>query len=101
MWYRVSNNIRPLLATLGFLGAIVAPPSVPLLAMVLLAFRFAAWEILAIGLFVDLLWFTPSGFTVSGVEPVEGLLGSLPLFTLIGIVLAWGLEPLRSEFLTR
>lgn len=85
-------NIRPLLATLGFLGAIVAPPSVPLLAMVLLAFRFAAWEIPAIGLFVDLMWLAPSG--------VDGTF-SLPLFTLVGVVLAWGLEPLRSEFLTR
>lgn len=93
MWYRLSNNARPLLAAVGFFGAIAAPPFVPLLVMLLFAFRFTAWETVAIGFFVDLVWFTPSS--------VEGLIGSLPLFTLIGIVLVWGLEPLRSEFLVR
>ncbi|MBI2612775.1 hypothetical protein HYW59_03130 [Candidatus Kaiserbacteria bacterium] len=92
MLYRIANNARPLLAALGFLGAVLLPPWVPLLVMVLLAFRFAAWEIPAIGLFVDLIWLAPSG---------EGLLASLPLFTLAGLALMWGLEPLRSEFLTR
>lgn len=90
MW---SNNVRPILAVVGFLGAVVAPPWVPLIAMLLLALRFAAWEIIAVGFFVDLVWLAPSG--------VEGFANSIPLFTLIGIVLVWGLEPLRSEFLVR
>lgn len=91
MWYRLSNKVRPILAVVGFLGAVVAPPWVPLIAMLLLALRFAAWEIVAIGFFVDLIWFPLSA----------GGLASLPIFTLIGIVLVWGLEPLRSEFLVR
>lgn len=82
------HNFRFLIAALGFFGALFAPPWVPLLMMGILAFRYAAWEALAIGLLVDLLWL-PSG----------SLMHSLPLFTLAGLLLVWGLEPIRREFL--
>ncbi|MBI2610492.1 hypothetical protein HYW60_00970 [Candidatus Kaiserbacteria bacterium] len=91
MSYRVSNNIRVLLSALGFVGAIALPPWVPLLVMAMLSLRFAAWEVIAIGFLVDMIWFSPAG----------GIVASLPIFTLLGLMLAWGLEPLRSEFLTR
>ncbi len=91
MWYRASNNVRFLLSALGLIGAITLPPWVPLLAMAILAFHAAPWEVIVIGFLVDLVWL-----------PIEsGTITSLPLFTLAGLVLAWGLEPLRSEFLTR
>lgn len=93
MWYRDPTSVRFILVCVGFTGAILAPPWVPLLAMLALSVRFAAWEILALGLFVDLLWFTPSG--------TEGLSHALPLFTLAGVALLWGFGPLRREFLTR
>lgn len=92
MWYLISNNVRVVLLILGLVGAIALPPWVPLLMMLSLSLRIASWEVIAIGFFVDILWFTP--------PPSEGIIASLPLFTLAGLVLAWGLEPLRSEFLT-
>jgi hypothetical protein len=92
MSYLVLSKVRPALAVLGFFSAVFFSPLIPLAVMILLAFRYAAWEVLVLGLFVDLLWFTP--------DSTGGLFGVLPLFTCIGIVLVWSLEPLRSEFLT-
>ncbi|MBI4093883.1 hypothetical protein HY417_02875 [Candidatus Kaiserbacteria bacterium] len=92
MLYGLSNKFRAGLAALGLIGAIALPPWVPLLAMTLLSLRFSAWEAVVIGALVDFLWFTPNG--------VEGLMNGFPLFTLVGLALAWGLEPLRSELLT-
>ncbi|MBI4087973.1 hypothetical protein HY418_01150 [Candidatus Kaiserbacteria bacterium] len=92
MLYRVLDNARLVLSGVGFVGAIFLPPWVPLLAMLLLSLRYSAWEIPAIGFFVDILWLAPS----SG-----GFFASLPIFTLAGLVLLWLLEPLRREFLTR
>jgi len=54
--------------------------------MGLLAFRYPAWEVLFIGLLTDFLW-------------MPGLFSQLPIFTLAALVLVWGLEPLRKEFL--
>ena len=89
MSYLSRIRIRWFLSALGFSGAVLAPAWVPLVAMVLLALRYSAWEILGIGLLVDLLW------RAAGVS-----FAHLPLFTLIALILVWGLEPLRSEFLT-
>ena len=65
-----------------------------MLFIVLLALRFRATEALFIGLFTDMLWLAPGG--------VEGL-GSfphvLPLYTIAAIIIVWGLEPLRLEFM--
>jgi len=80
--------MRIALGILGVLGAIFAPPWILLLIMSFLAFRYPAWEVLLIGLLIDLLWL-PSG----------PLTQSLPLFTIVALVLVWGFEPLRSEFL--
>ena len=82
------NKFRVALALLGVLGTIFAPPWVPLLIMGLLSLRFRAWEVLAIGLLMDFLWL-----------PGGPLFHPLPLFTLASIVLVWGLEPVRSQFL--
>src|SRR3989344_1238649 len=87
---RMSNSIRPALGLFGLFCAFIAPPWVTLLVMIILALRYRAWEVLVLGLLVDLLWFTPSsveGFTL------------LPLFTFAGLALVWGFEPLRREFL--
>ncbi|KKW45112.1 MAG: hypothetical protein UY94_C0003G0011 [Parcubacteria group bacterium GW2011_GWA2_56_21] len=82
--------MRVSLFVAGVLGAIFFPPWVPLVCMGALALRFRAWEVIILGMLVDFLWL-PSG----------AFFGTLPLFTIAGLILAWGLEPLRSEFLLR
>jgi hypothetical protein len=73
----------------GLLGAVFLSPWIPALAILLLALRFRAWEAVVLGLCVDMLWLAPnSGFH------------GLPLFTIAAITVVWGLEPLRSQFLT-
>ena len=82
--------MRVFLAGAAVLGAIFFPPWVPLVCMGLLALRFRAWEVIILGMLVDFLWL-----------PSVTFFGTLPLFTIAGLILAWGLEPLRSEFLLR
>jgi len=80
-------NVRPALGLLGLFCAVIAAPWVTLLVMIILALRYRAWEVLVLGLLVDLLWFP-------GLSQ-----GVFPLFTLAGLALVWGLAPLRREFL--
>ena len=84
----IRDNARSILAVLGFMSAIFAPSWVTLMLMTALAFRYRAPEVLAIGLFTDFLW----------LSPVAGGI-AVPLFTIAALVLVWGLEPLRNEFL--
>lgn len=81
------SNLRPALAILGFLSALIAPPWVPMLFIVLLALRFRAIEALFIGLFTDMLWLS------------SGVPDALPLYTIAAVIIVWGLEPLRLEFM--
>lgn len=84
----MSRIVRPTLVIVGTLGAIFAPPWVTITCMGLLAFRYPAWEVLFIGVFTDFLWMPP------------GFIHPLPIFTIAGLILVWGLEPLRRELLT-
>ncbi len=79
-------KIRIFVASVGILGAFFAPWWVPLACMVLLALRYPAWEVLFIGLVMDLLWLPGEGFEV-------------PFFLIGGIVLVWICAPLRNQFL--
>lgn len=81
--------MRLFLAGVGILGALAAPPWVPLICMLLLTFRYPAWEALFIGFLMDILWL-PSDF-----------FHAIPLFTIAALILVWGLEPLRKELLVR
>ena len=81
--------MRALLATAGFVGGFFVDPWVVLICMGILALRYAAWEILLIGVLMDFLWLP------------MGILHPVPLFTLASFILAWGMEPLRNEFLFR
>ena len=81
------HKIRPLLALVGIFAAVFAPPWLTILCMGLLAFRYPAWEVLFIGLLTDFLWMPP------------GFFSPLPIFTITALILVWGLEPLRKEFL--
>jgi hypothetical protein len=82
------NNLRIAVATLGFIAAIFLPPWIPVLCIILLSVRFRAWEAILIGAFIDLSWL-PSGT----------LIHSLPLFTIAALLIVWGFEPLRAQFL--
>lgn len=79
--------MRTAFAICGVLSAIFAPPWMTIIFMGLLAFRYPASEVLLTGLLVDFLWMPP------------GFLHPLPIFTIAGLILVWGLEPLRKEFL--
>ena len=81
------HSIRPVLAVIGFAGALLAPPWLPMLVIVVLSLRFRALEAIAIGFFTDMLW------------QAGGLTDALPLYTIAAIIIVWGLEPLRLEFL--
>lgn len=75
--------IRITLALVGLFSAFALSPIVTILCMTAIALRYAAWEVIVLGLFMDFLWL-PAG-------------SAFPLFTLLGIVLVWGLLPLRRE----
>lgn len=81
------SNFRLAIAVIGFLSALIAPPWVPMICIVALSLRFRAAEAIAIGFFMDMLWL-PAGFPEA-----------LPLYTIASIIIVWGLEPLRLEFL--
>ena len=81
MSYRTESLLRVGIATVGFLSAFVAPWWVPMLAIILLAFRFRAWEALLIGLLVDLLWL-----------PTGSPLPPGPFFTIVSIAILLGVE---------
>ena len=79
-------KIRVLVASIGMAGAFFAPWWVPLVCMIVLAVRYPAWEVLFIGLVMDLLWLPEGGLEI-------------PVFLLAGIVLVWICAPLRNQFL--
>ncbi len=80
--------LRIAIAVVGFIGAIFWVWYIPAICIVLLALRFRAWEAIALGVFMDLLWLAPgTGFH------------ELPLFTIFAIIVVWALEPIRAEFL--
>lgn len=76
-----------MLGVAGFVGAIFFTPWVPLAAVILLSLRFRAYEAIALGLFMDLMWL-PAGF-----------MSSVPWCTLIAFVIVFALEPLRVQLL--
>ena len=82
------DSIRICLLFAAIVGAMFASWLVPLTAMLLVSVRWSAPEVPFIGFLVDLLYL-----------PAVGFLHPLPLFTLIGISLAWIFEPLRRRFL--
>ena len=81
-------SIRIIIAAIGFLGAVFAPPWVALSCIVLLSLRYRAWEVIVLGLTVDFMWL-PGG-------PSTHL---FPIFTIVALIIVWGLEPLRLQFL--
>lgn len=87
MSYLRTSTVRLLLDAVALCGVVWLPWWVAVAAMIAISILWRAWEVPLIGLSMDLMWL-PGGF-----------FHPLPFFTLLGIALAWGFEPLRSRFL--
>ena len=82
------SKLRIAIGTIGFLSALFITPWVCFVCMILLSLRYRAIEVIVLGLLIDLLWIPGTPF-----------IDAFPFFTIAAIVLVWGLEPLRLEFL--
>lgn len=80
--------VRTTLTGLGVIAAIFWSPWITAACIVALSFRYRSIEAIALGALLDMLWL-----------PHDSLLTMLPLCTLTSLVIVWGLEPLRLEFL--
>lgn len=79
---------RTIVTLVGVFAAIAVSPWVTAVCIVLLAVRYRALEAIALGALLDFLWL-----------PHDTALTMLPLCTLTALVIVWGFEPLRMEFL--
>ncbi len=86
-----TNNVRIYLALALFASVVFAPPYITAVFAFALAARWRAWEVIAAGICMDLLWL-PAGIGFSGV--------TLPFATIITTIAVFGLEPLRRQLLT-
>lgn len=89
-YYRF-NAVRIFLAAASFASVILAPWWVVFVCALLLCLRFQAWEVILVGIFMDLYWM-PSSIYVTSFD-------SIPIATIISILLIFGLEPLRRQLL--
>ena len=84
---RSEKILRVFVAIAGFSGVVFAPWWLPVICMVLLSLRYAAWEVPLIGLLMDLAWLPAGGHL------------AIPVFTLLGIAVVWLTSPLRRQLL--
>lgn len=90
MSYR-SSNIRLVLGIALFVSVLFAPPWVAAIFAFVLAARWRAWEVVAAGAVMDFLWMPVSVSFLS--------FSTIPLSTVIAMVVVFGLEPLRRQLL--
>jgi hypothetical protein len=81
--------MRLILSSFGFFSVVFLSPIFVLVTAVLLSLRYRAWEILFMGLLIDLAWL-PSG----------SFLYATPVATVVAAAIVWLLEPLREQLLT-
>ena len=86
--YLPANIVRIALVAACVICTLFFPWWTVLVIMILLAFHAVPWEVLIVGLMLDLLWLPSTSF-----------FHPLPLFTLFSIALVWVLEPLRRQLL--
>jgi hypothetical protein len=84
--------LRIIIAIIGFAGVLFLPPWVPVVCIVLLSLRLRAWEAIFIGAFMDFTWLPSQAFMHLSIH-------ALPLFTIAALLIVWGFEPLRAQFL--
>ncbi|MEK7509881.1 MAG: hypothetical protein AAB605_04190 [Patescibacteria group bacterium] len=90
MWSR-PNTARVLLALAALVSVFVGPWWATLILALALCLRYRAWEVIGLGLLMDLLYM-PFPFVLS----VE----TLPWGTIVALILVFGLEPFRRRLLT-
>jgi hypothetical protein len=73
-----------------FFSVVFGSPYFAAALAVALSLRFRAWEVVAAGLLMDLLWMPSVAFTTEG---------AIPYATAIALLLVIGLEPLRRQLL--
>jgi hypothetical protein len=84
----MQNSVRVVIALFGIISVFILPWWVGVACIVLLALRYQAWEAIVIGALIDLTWL-PSNPTAH----------ALPVFAILAIIIVWGFEPLRAQFL--
>lgn len=89
-YYRFSK-LRLFLGIVMFWGILFASWWLPLMCAVLLTLRFRAWEVILAGMFMDLYWM-PELVTLTSFD-------SIPMATIIAVVLVFALEPVRRQLL--
>lgn len=80
---------RLVLASTAFVSALFAPPWLPLVISGILTLRYRAWEVIGVGLVIDLLYLGPDGFYAI----------PLPATLILGFALV-GFEPFRRQLST-
>jgi len=86
--------VRIILAVSAYASVLFAPPWVPLIIAGVLALRFSAWEIIPLGILIDFLYLPHTEGDV-----FNGPWGIPFPATLIALVLAWGFEPIRRQWM--
>ncbi len=79
---------RTILLAVGVFAAVFLSPWVTAICIVALAVRYRAIEAVGLGALLDFLWL-----------PHDTILTMLPLCTIVALIVVWGFEPLRLEFL--
>lgn len=77
---------RALIAGITYGAAFFASPWIVLIGAGVLSARWRAWEVIVLGLIVDLLY-----------VPLGGFLGVPFPATLSALIIVWGMEPFRRE----
>lgn len=81
--------VRPLITGIAFASALFAPPWMPMICAGALALRWRAWEVLPLGMLIDMLYLPAGQFFLGIPFPA----------TLAALVLLWGFEPLRRQLM--
>ena len=79
---------RTTVFVIGAFAAVFLYPWITAICIVALSIRFRAIEAIALGALLDLLWL-----------PHDSVLTMFPLCTIVALIVVWGFEPLRLEFL--
>lgn len=78
--------MRVALFALGCVGVIVFAP-LTLIAAVFLSARYRAWEVIVLGLAIDIMWLS------------SGVWKAFPIATCITVGIVWAFEPFRRKLL--
>jgi hypothetical protein len=81
--------MRLALVSVALIGVVAGLVWLVAASMILLAFRYRAWEVVLIGFLLDFAW-----------QPAGAITVAFPLFTAASVVIVWAFEPVRAQFLS-